>query len=424
MNANSNGVKRLFGKTFVIGLVVLVLALSIVIVFLAVDRSIKEAGPENINVLTGSSNSCVQCHQTSSPGIVEQFGVSSMARANVICEDCHVVAENYPGAVAHEGTFVLQTSSTKMCEKCHAAEVSQFSQSRHSLPSYVAYNGTEGMTEEQMIAYQSIPEGLYAPDKSRSQLYELEGEAITEFACKTCHDIGKPSLDGSAGQCQKCHLRHEFSLEQVRKPETCNACHIGPDHPQWEIYQESPHGITYATMGHTWNWEAESGTLDVIDFPAATCQICHMSGFGGTSTTHDVGERLAWYLFAPISERRPSWQDNLARMQSVCLECHNSTFVQTFYQKADDATLAVNDFIEEANLIRDELDAAGLLTDEPFDEIFDYAYYESWHHWGRTAKFGVWMQGPDYTQWHGAYEVLRSLTELEEIAAEKMENGK
>ena len=52
------------------------------------------------------------------------------------------------------------------------------------------------------------------------------------------------------------------------------------------------------------------------------------------------------------------------------------------------------------------LKKAGLLTDEPFDEPIDYTYFELWHHWGRTAKFGTWMQGPDYVQWHGIYEVL------------------
>jgi hypothetical protein len=30
------------------------------------------------------------------------------------------------------------------------------------------------------------------------------------------------------------------------------------------------------------------------------------------------------------------------------------------------------------------------------------------------------MQGPDYTQWHGAYEVLRELAELRDLAAEKL----
>jgi len=30
------------------------------------------------------------------------------------------------------------------------------------------------------------------------------------------------------------------------------------------------------------------------------------------------------------------------------------------------------------------------------------------------------MQGPDYTQWHGVYEVLSDLAELREMAAEKL----
>ena len=62
----------------------------------------------------------------------------------------------------------------------------------------------------------------------------------------------------------------------------------------------------------------------------------------------------------------------------------------------------------------------GLLSEAPFDEPIDFTYFELWHHWGRTAKFGVWMQGPDYTQWHGAYEVLSDLAELRELVDLKL----
>ena len=89
------------------------------------------------------------------------------------------------------------------------------------------------------------------------------------------------------------------------------------------------------TSGDTWNWDAEPGTLTVEDFPAPTCAICHMSGFGAAGTTHDVGERLTWYLFSPVSERRPGWEDNLVRMQNVCLECHNANFIDDFYADGD-----------------------------------------------------------------------------------------
>ena len=33
----------------------------------------------------------------------------------------------------------------------------------------------------------------------------------------------------------------------------------------------------------------------------------------------------------------------------------------------------------------------------------------------------MWMQGADYTQWHGAYEMLNDLAELREITSEKLQ---
>jgi hypothetical protein len=246
---------------------------------------------------------------------------------------------------------------------------------------------------------------------------------MTKFTCEGCHNIGKPAADGSVGQCQKCHIRHQYSLEQARKPETCNHCHIGPDHPQYEIYVESPHGIAYATMGDDWHWDAEAGTLTTEDFPAATCAICHMSGFGNQPTTHDVGDRLTWFLFAPVSTRRPDWESNLAAMQGVCIECHNENFISTFYTDADLATERVNEWVLESREIIAPLQEAGLLTTAPFDEPIDFTFFNLWHHWGRTAKFGTWMQGPDYAQWHGAYEVLHDLAELKEMVDDKLEEA-
>jgi hypothetical protein len=269
--------------------------------------------------------------------------------------------------------------------------------------------------------YESIPEAELGPIQARSVLFDIEGEAVTRFACESCHNVGKPAADLSVGQCQKCHLRHEFSLTQARKPETCNNCHIGPDHPQWEIYQESAHGIAYMTGGEDWNWEAEPGTLTTVDFPAPTCATCHFSGFGASGTTHDAGERLTWYLFAPVSERRPVWQDNLVRMQNVCRECHNENFIADFYADADKLVLAINAWVNEGNAIMQPLRDANLLTGTPFDEPVDFTHYEMWHHWGRTAKFGAWMQGADYTQWHGAYELISDLAELREIGRERLE---
>ena len=411
-------------RLLILGVVTVVIVLGLVLVIqavTAVPAAATETGP--VDVLANSNDECVTCHRNATPGIVEQYGHSTMAGAEVGCRDCHEVAANYPDAIEHEGTFVLASPTAAKCESCHEAEVAQFNQSRHSIPAYVAFAGEDGLTPELKAAYEAVPEGGYVQDKvkARNALHALEGPAITLFACETCHNVGKPASDGSVGQCQDCHLRHEFSLEQARKPETCNACHIGPDHPQWEIFQESPHGIAYATSGHKWNWEADPGTLTVNDFPAATCALCHFSGFGSSGTTHDVGDRLTWFLASPISDRRPSWQDNKVRMQGVCLECHNKNFIDTFYGNADAAVEQVNAWVVESDQIMAPLKDNGLLTAAPFDEPIDFTYFELWHHWGRTAKFGVWMQGPDYVQWHGAYEILSDLAELREMANDKME---
>ncbi len=406
-------------QVLVFSLIGVVVLLGFVLVWRLTSQP-AAAGESRVDALANSTDRCVTCHRQASPGIVAQYGHSSMAAAGVSCSDCHKVEANYPGAVQHEGVWVLPSPSTAVCQRCHQAEVAQYNQSRHGIPAWVAVVGSKDLPPDILAAYQAIPEGQFAPDKSRNILAEMEGEDITRFACETCHSIGKPYADQSIGQCSSCHLRHEFSLEQARKPETCNACHIGPDHPQWEIYQESKHGIAYMTGGHRWNWEAEPGTLTVKDFPAATCAVCHMSGFGGTSTTHDVGERLSWYLFAPVSERRPSWQDNVVRMQSVCQECHNDNFIKTFYADADKATTAVNDFVLQSQAIMKDLRAKGLVASEPFSEPIQFEEYELWHHWGRTAKFGVWMQGPDYTQWHGAYEIVKALAHIRTLAEEKL----
>ncbi|MEZ4769098.1 MAG: multiheme c-type cytochrome [Caldilineales bacterium] len=411
-------------RILIFGLVAVIIVLGlglIAMVIASAGAATVDGQVERVDALANSNNDCVVCHRNTTPGIVEQYGHSTMAGAGVKCQDCHEVAADYPDAVEHEGTYVVGSPTTAMCETCHQQEVAQYYQSRHSLPAYVAVAGSTELSSEHLAMYQAIPEGSFAPDKSRNAIAEMEGPDMTPFTCESCHNIGAPAPDGSVGQCQKCHLRHEFSLEQARKPETCNACHIGPDHPQWEIYQESPHGIAYATMGHTWNWEAEAGTLEVSDFPAPTCALCHMSGFGAQGTTHDVGDRLTWYLFSPISERRPVWQDNMVRMQGVCLECHNREFVDDFYAAADKATERVNEWVVQSDAMVAPLKERGLLTPAPFDEPIDFTYFELWHHWGRTAKFGVWMQGADYSQWHGAYEVLSDLADLQEMVDQKLE---
>ena len=410
------------GRLLIISGVVTIVVIGLILLILAISQPTRAVSQPRVDALATSDDACVVCHRRSTPGIVEQFGHSTMAAAKVSCKNCHEVKAGYPDAVEHEGTYVLRSPTTAMCQKCHGSEVAQFYQSRHGLPAYVAYAGTGTLSADLKSQYLAIPEAQAAPDKARSALYAIEDPHLTKFACETCHSVGAPRPDGSVGNCQKCHLRHEFSLEQARKPETCNNCHIGPDHPQWEIYVESPHGISYNTMGQTWNWTKASGTLTVSDFPAPTCAICHMSGFGASGTTHDVGDRLTWFSSSQVSARRPNWEGNKVQMQNVCRQCHNQEFIDTFYTNADQAEDSVNNYVKQADAIMQPLVDQKLVTTVQFDDPIKFVYFEIWHHWGRTAKFGTWMQGPDYTQWHGVYEMLKGLSELKDMAT-KMQSA-
>ena len=75
--------------------------------------------------------------------------------------------------------------------------------------------------------------------------------------------------------------------------------------------------------------------LTTKDMPVPTCATCHMSGIDGAAHTHDTTERLSFYLFAPISERRPNADLAQARMQEICLKCHTRPKIEEFFKAAE-----------------------------------------------------------------------------------------
>ena len=196
----------------VLGLILLVMTLS--------DDQARDPDVRT-DALASSTNDCVTCHRRTTPGIVEQYGVSTMAAANVACEDCHEVDEGYPGSVPHEGTHVLRSPTTAMCETCHTSEVRQFYQSRHSIPAYVAMVGLEGLTEDQLAAYNAIPEAQPAPNAERNALYQ--SEADHPFASKP-PQCRPPCRGRSDRPCQKCHCATS-RREQARSPKPNASSH-------------------------------------------------------------------------------------------------------------------------------------------------------------------------------------------------------
>jgi hypothetical protein len=238
--------------------------------------------------------------------------------------------------------------------------------------------------------------------------------------------IGRINPDGSLGSCSACHARHDFSKAQARQPEACGKCHLGPDHPQMEIYQESKHGILYAANKDRLNLDKDSWIVGKDYSAAPTCATCHMSATPKQASTHDVGTRISWTLRPPVSKKLENADKRRDDMKDVCYSCHASPFVEGFYQQFDNLVNLYNDkFAKPATAIRNELMERGKLTRADFDEKLDWTYYELWHHEGRRARHGAAMSGPDYAWWHGMYDVSKNfytefLPEVKRVAGPEL----
>jgi len=260
--------------------------------------------------------------------------------------------------------------------------------------------------------------------------------------------MGRVNPDGSIGACTACHQRHAFSAAQARRPENCGKCHLGPDHPQMEIYEESKHGIAYRAHEDELDLESAKWVLGEDYTAAPTCATCHMSAVRTADgdlipVTHDVGLRISWNNRPPASIRpevsdaklglekmaKVGWEARRANMVQVCTVCHTGPYVGNFYEQYDGVVELYNSKFAQPGLeLMKILREGGLVTAVQFDEPVEWTWWEIWHHEGRVARHGASMMAPDYTHWHGLYEVAKHwytkfLPELREIAAANLASG-
>ncbi|MBM3335258.1 cytochrome C552, partial [Candidatus Sumerlaeota bacterium] len=174
------------------------------------------------------------------------------------------------------------------------------------------------------------------------------------------------------------------------------------------IYEESKHGIMFAAWREKMALGADKWIVGQTYTAAPTCATCHMAATPTQPSTHDVGLRIAWTLRPLLSRRQENWEAKRNDMISVCQECHAKTWVGNYFTMYDSAVELWNTkFAAPASAIMDELKKAGKITATPFDDAIEWTFYELWHHEGRRARMGASMMGPDFTQWHGFYEVAK-----------------
>jgi len=367
-----------------------------------------------------ATGKCADCHSKETSAIVHEYETSRHFEAGVTCLECHAPAEAQE-AMEHRG-FTLSTELTsKNCANCHTREYEQYNRSRHAAPAWAAVKGRDAFSPEQLAHGEKYHPGWV--DRDPNGLLLREGDGASKMGCEACHDVGKPNADGSIGTCTDCHSRHAASVELARMPTTCGQCHMGPDHSQIEIYTESKHGAIFLAQQDDMNLAASPKSLTAADMPVPTCATCHMSGLEGAGVTHDVTERLSWYLFDAISDKRPAYAAGQDNMKGICQTCHASSRIDAFYEAAEEVVASTNAKVAETQAIVAGLREEGLLTPEPFDEPIEFMAFDTWHYYGRTAKHGAFMGGADFVQWHGNYELLLHKIELEH-AAEAIRAGK
>jgi len=360
---------------------------------------------------------CVQCHTKHTPGIVGQWTDSKHSKSGVSCLDCHETDAKAGDAFTHYGKTIHAIVTPADCSKCHERETTEFQHSHHAKAA--AFVGSLDnilgeIVEGRMAAAQGCQQ---CHGSSVALLTDASGAVVRDAAGKPRLDpatwpntgIGRINLDGSQGSCTACHSRHSFSKAMARQPETCGKCHMGPDHPQIEIFNESKHGIAYQSRKDEMNLKSDKWVVGKDYSAAPTCATCHMSATPDLPITHDVGERISWTLRPVISKKLEQADQRRDRMKQVCASCHASDFVGSFYNQYDAGVSLYNGkFAEPAQKLMTMLKEKGRITPTPFDDKVEWSFYHLWHHEGRRARMGLSMQGPDYTQWHGFFEVAQN----------------
>jgi hypothetical protein len=470
-------------KQIIIALLGITFLVSLVFVqWMEVIRKQEESGDvAHIAFSKAEMARCADCHRQQTPGIYAHWQDSTHAAKGVGCVDCHQASEGDADAFNHQGRLIATVVTPRDCSRCHKKEYDEFSASHHAAAGNILDSLDNFLAET--VEGSRTPFSPHSPTPGR-KFGLVNGMASAETGCLQCHgskmalqgtdgpitvddldpdpETGKPrntsilakimrneskdnkplyesstwpntgigrlNLDGSRGSCSACHSRHDFSPRRARQPENCGKCHLGPDHPQKEIYEESKHGIAYRDLKDKMKLDGDKWVLGKDYAQAPTCATCHMSANTKSGITHDPGRRISWTNRPPISrvmdtdkhgdavkETDPAkraelvvegWSVKRDRMKQVCMHCHTSDYVAGFYKQYDDFIHNYNEkFAKPGSKIMAALLAGNIRTKADFDEEIEWTWFYLWHHEGRRARHGASMMAPDYAHWHGMYEV-------------------
>jgi cytochrome c553 len=220
---------------------------------------------------------------------------------------------------------------------------------------------------------------------------------------------------------------------------------MGFDHPQWEMWSSSKHGVIYQTEGDTGR--------------APKCQTCHMQD-------GDHGVMTAWgFLALRLPEDDPAWmadrvtilkglqvldpqgnptarlevvkagkvarlskeewQAERAKMIKVCTQCHSEKYSRTNLENADQMVREADKLMAEAITVVADLYQKGIIKPEKGKPAYPdlLTFYDAMTPVEQTlyvmflehrmrAFQGAFHMNPDYVTWYGLAEMRKDLVEI------------
>ncbi len=389
---------------------------------------------------------CIACHKGITPGIVQDWQTSKHAENDISCSVCH--GDNHK---SRSTVDKVQMPDEAVCAQCHEEQFAQFSKGKHNF----------GWT-----SLNAMPITHVEPDEL------MEGGR----GCGGCHNMGIKTEAQKAEQkskgyryqtnsCDECHTRHSFSKKEALNPRACQQCHMGYDHPQWEMWSSSKHGSRYLSR-------------EVGDLPenavAPKCQDCHMAegnhenrtawGFLGVRLplpedkqwaadqvtilkalgvlnpeTGEPTERLEAVKAVDLARlTEEAWQTERTKMIKTCSKCHSKKYATEQLEMGDSMMKKAD------RLMADAIETvAALYKDGIIEKPADYAFaYPDFLYFMRTGGsdienmshidqvlFQMYMKhrmrtyqgffhvNPDYAYWYGWAMMTKDLGEIKEEAA-------
>ncbi len=399
-------------------------------------------------VMAEDLENCITCHRDISPGQVKDWEVSLHKENDITCSACH--GEKH---TTKDDAKLAQMPDEAVCAECHEEQFNQFTKGKHNM-GWAALN--------------ALPITHVEPD------ILMEGGR----GCGGCHNMGIKTEEQKKEQrakgykyqnnsCDECHTRHTFSKKEALNPRACQQCHMGYDHPQWEMWSSSKHGARYAMK--------KEGDLPE-GAAAPTCQDCHMSdgnhenrtawGFLGVRLplpedkqwaadqvtilkalgvldpeTGKPTARLEVVKAADMARlTQEAWQTERDKMIKTCTKCHSESYAREQLGMGDKILQDADRLMAEAIEVVGGLYRDGIIK-KPADYAFAYPDFLFFMQTGGAegAKnlevshidqvlFEMYMKhrmrayqaffhvNPDYAYWYGWAMLTKDLGEIKEMA--------